>query len=502
MAVSTAVPASSKAAVLGIKTEYRNLAVGALFGLPQRCGLIGQGATASTFATTKAQVFSANEVGSTYGFGSPLHLAALQLLPVNGDGIGSIPLTVYPLVDDGAATAAAGDITPTPGSIVEASYYVVVNNIRSAAFTVEVGDAVADIVGKMVTAINAESTMPVIAADGTTKLDVTAKWKGPTGNDIYLEVTSTTGGVATGSGVTWAFTQPTGGATNPSVTAALAQVGDVWETMFVNCLDIADTTTLDEYAAFGEGRWGALTHKPCMFFTGNTEATLATAITVSDARGTDRTNGQLVSPGSNDLPFVVAARQAARMLVVANENPPVAYGGQRATGLVPGVDGDQWTYAQRDTAVKSGSSTIKVVDGVVTLEDIVTFYHPTGDPLPAYSYAVDNVKLMNIIFNTDIIFSDPAWKSAPLIPDDQPTTNSAARKPKDAKAAIASLIDSLALAAIISDPETAKGTIVAEINGSNPKRLDVTYTVQLSGNTKIISVDLFFGFYFGTAQAA
>jgi phage tail sheath gpL-like len=190
------------------------------------------------------------------------------------------------------------------------------------------------------------------------------------------------------------------------------------------------------------------------------------------------------------------------MLVVANENPPVAYGGQRATGLVPGVDGDQWTYAERDTAVKSGSSTIKVVDGVVTLEDIVTFYHPSGDPLPAYSYAVDNVKLMNIIFNTDIIFSDPGWKSAPLIPDDQPTTNSAARKPKDAKAAIASLIDSLALAAIISDPETAKGTIIAEINGSNPKRLDVTFTVQLSGNTKIISVDLFFGFYFGTAQAA
>jgi phage tail sheath gpL-like len=455
MAVSTAVPASSKAAVLGIKTEYRNLAVGALFGLPQRCGLIGQGATASSYATTKAQVFSANEVGSTYGFGSPLHLAALQLLPVSGDGIGSIPLTVYPLEDDGGATTAAGDITPTPGSIVEASYYVVVNNIRSAAFTVEVGDAVADIVDKMVTAINAESTMPVIAA-----------------------------------------------ATNPSVTAALAQVGDVWETMFVNCLDIADTTTLDEYAAFGEGRWGALTHKPCMFFTGNTEATLATAITVPDARGTDRTNGQLVSPGSNDLPFVVAAREAARMLVVANENPPVAYGGQRATGLVPGTDGSQWTYAQRDTAVKSGSSTIKVVDGVVTLEDIVTFYHPAGDLLPAYSYAVDIVKLQNIIFNTDIIFSDPGWKSAPLIPDDQPTTNSAARKPKDAKAAIASLIDSLALAAIISDPETAKGTIVAEINGSNPKRLDVTFTVQLSGNTKIISVDLFFGFYFGTAQAA
>jgi hypothetical protein len=32
----------------------------------------------------------------------------------------------------------------------------------------------------------------------------------------------------------------------------------------------------------------------------------------------------------------------------------------------------------------------------------------------------------------------------------------------------------------------------------NPKRLDLTVTVQLSGNTNIVSVDLEFGFFFGT----
>jgi phage tail sheath gpL-like len=289
------------------------------------------------------------------------------------------------------------------------------------------------------------------------------------------------------------------GATNPSVTAALAQVGDVWETMFLNCLDVADTTTLAEYAAFGEGRWGALVHKPCIFFTGNTATTVANAIAVPDARKTDRTNGQFVAPASNDLPFVVAARQLARVLKVANNNPPTAYGGQKATGLVPGADGSQWLYTQRDTAIKGGSSTISVVDSIVTLEDIVTFYHPTGDPLPAYQYAVDIVKIQNILYNIDLIFSEASWKSAPLLPDDQATTNPNARKPKDAKAALASLVDSLGLEAIISDPATAKDSIVAVINSTNPKRLDMALTVALSGNTKIKSVDLFFGFFFGTA---
>jgi hypothetical protein len=61
------------------------------------------------------------------------------------------------------------------------------------------------------------------------------------------------------------------------------------------------------------------------------------------------------------------------------------------------------------------------------------------------------------------------------------------------------LVDSLGLEAIISDPATAKASIIAVISSTNPKRLDMTLTVALSGNTKIKSVDLFFGFFFGTA---
>jgi hypothetical protein len=98
-----------------------------------------------------------------------------------------------------------------------------------------------------------------------------------------------------------------------------------------------------------------------------------------------------------------------------------------------------------------------------------------------------------------LIFATPEWDGAPLIPDDQPTTNRDAKKPKTAKTAIASMLDSLGLEAIISDPATAKDSIEADINDDNPKRLDITLTVQLSGNTNIISVDLNFGFYFGTA---
>ncbi len=494
MAISSAVDASAVARVLGIKTEFKDLRAGSILLLPQRIAIVGQGSSASVYATTKLQVTSAQQAASVYGFGSPIHLAVQQLFPINGDGVGTIPVTVYPLVDDGSGVVSTGDITPSGSQTIAASYIIRINNIDSATFVISVGDSVATIVTAITDAINANLDVPIIAVDGTTLVDFTSKWEGTSANDIFVEVIG-----STTAGTSFAITQPVGGLVNPDIAAALAQVGDVWESMMLNCLDLADTTTLDKYDVFGEGRWGALTRKPTVVFTGNPATDVTTAIVIPDGRKLDRTNSSPPAPGSNDLPFVSAARQLARIAKTANNNPAHDYGSQDATGLTPGTDGEQWDNAERDQAVKAGSSTIQVKDGVINVSDTVTFYHPSGDPTPAYRFVVDVVKLQNIIFNLNLIFATPAWDGAPLVPDNQAITNPDAKKPRSAVAAVAAMLDSLALNAIISDPETAKGTIQAGINETNPKRLDVSVTVQLSGNTNIISVDLNFGFLFGSA---
>lgn len=495
MGISSAVDASAVARVVGIKTIFKDLRGGGVLFLPQRISVVGQGSTSATYDTTKRQVTSATEAAQIYGFGSPIHLAVRQLLPINGDGVGTIPVTIYPLEDDGDGVEATGDIIPNGAVTEAAAYRIRVNNIDSKEFVISVGDTNDQIMTTITTAINAVLEMPVIASDNNNNVGLTSKWKGTSANDIYVEVVG-----STTAGISFAITQPTGGLVNPDVDSALNQVGNIWETMVLNCLDIADTTSLDKYSTFGEGRWGALVRRPLVVFTGNTASTVNAATAISDIRKTDRTNSQLVAPGSNDLPFVVASRQLARIATTANNNPPQDYGSQDATGLVPGIDGDQWTYADRDQAIKKGSSTIEVKDGVVNVSDVVTFYHPSGDPIPAYRYVVDIVKLQNIIFNLDLIFATKEWDGAPLIPDDQPTVNRSAKKPKAAVAAVSALLDSLGLNAIISDPKTAKENTIAAINDQNPKRLDVSTTVQLSGNTNIISVDLNFGFFFGTAQ--
>ena len=494
MAISTAVDVSAVARVTGVQTVFKDFRSGKIALLPQRVAVIGQGSTSATYSTDKAQHTTAVSVGTAYGFGSPLHLAALQLMPTNGDGVGTIPVTFYPLVDDGSGVVSSGDITPSGTPTEAASYLIRVNNIDSEEFVISVGDTVADVVTAMTEAVNAILDIPIVAVDGATVMTFTSKWAGTSANDIIVEVIG-----STTAGNSFAITQPTGGLVNPDIQPALDQIGNVWETMILNCLDIADTTALDALQVFGNGRWGALVKKPLMAFTGNTETTVANATAVSDARATDYINSQLVAPGSKDLPLQIAARQLARIVVRANNNPPHDYGSLDATNLTPGADGDQWLYADRDQAIKKGSSTIEVKDGVINIADVVTFYHPTGDPLPPYRYVVDIVKLQNIIFNIDLVFSADEWNGAPLVPDDQPVTNRTAKKPRMAVAAAGATIDSLGLEAIISDPDTAKQNIVATINEQNPKRLDMVIPVQVSGNTNIKSIDLNWGFYFGTA---
>lgn len=495
MARSIAVDPSAVARVVGIETIFKDLRTSAAAILPQRIAVIGQGGSDAVFSTTKQQVTSASQAGALYGYGSPIHLAVKQLLPVNGDGVGTIPVTVYPLVDAVSGVAAIGEITPTGTQLESAAYHVVVNGIRSEQFVIATGDTIATATAAIATAVNSILDMPVKAVATATKITLTSKWKGLSANDLYIQVEG-----STTAGVVFAVTQPTGGLVNPALAPALGQFGSVWETMVVNCLNPSDTDALNELSDFGEGRWGSLVRRPFVAIVGTTESTVQDATTITDVRKTDRVNVQVPNPGSIDLPLMVAARVAARAAVQANENPACDYGSLQADGLNPGADGVQWDYTERDLAVKRGSSTIEVRDNVVTLQDTVTMYHPTGEINPAYRYVCDIVKLMNIIFNIDLVFANPEWDGAPLIPDYQPTTNPRAKKPKMAVAALGSVTDALGLEAIISDPEFTKKNTFAEIDTQNPKRLNMQIPVKLSGNSNILAVDLNFGFFFGTAR--
>lgn len=323
-------------------------------------------------------------------------------------------------------------------------------------------------------------------------IELEAKWKGDSGNDLRIAIEGDP------LGLTFAITQPTGGLLNPSIEPALAKIGDVWETLVINALGIRDTDALDALLEEGIRRWGTTVKKPFVAFVGQTSPAVQEATAISSQRSNDLVNAQIPAPGSEELPFVVAARGVARIAVVANENPPLPYAGQKLDGIAPGALSVQWDHETRDRALRGGCSTVELVNDTLELSQVVTFYAPPGETPPGFRFVRDIVKLQNILFNLGLIFEGDAWKPSVLIPDDQDSTNPRARRPRNAVTDIRAMIDLLALEAIIADPETAKEGVSATISSSNPNVLLVDLSdALLSSAADVVGIDLQFGFYVG-----
>lgn len=481
---------SAVASTFGLGTEYQDLRDGQAAYLPQRILVVAQGASASSYPLEKWTSTGAAAAGARFGYGSPIHLALRALQPAEGGGVGTIPIDVIPLEDDYEAVAASGRITPAGTQTKAAQVRVLVNKIPSTWFVVATDDTVAEICDKIVAAVNGVLEMPAIATDVTTRVDFTAKWAGASGNDIYLEVE------AEALGVTYTIVQPTGGLVNPDVTEPLELAGQEWYTLGLNGLNIADTDALDAYQTFGEARWDDLVHHPIVFFTGNTIADPTAATAVSAVRRDDRVNGQLPLPGSHNLPIVVAARELAKIAVVANNNPAKSYQKQKPAGLTPGSDEQAWDYPTRDFVVKRGGSTVTVEGGVVKISDVCTFYRPIGEEPPAYRYLVTIVKLQNSSYNFDLEFNKEEWASAPVVADSDVTVNPDAKQPKTWKAKANQILEALGKQAILAKVKDAKKKTTAVINSGNPNRIDLTVEFPVSSNGNITAIKQKFGFLF------
>jgi len=485
---------SAVSRVVGVDVTFEIFESGAVTYLPQRIALLGQGNTAETFSTDPVSVTSHAEVAALLGYGSPGHLAAKQLFPNNGDGVGSIPVTLYPMVDDGSAVAAAGSIAASGTQTTQQSYIVYVNNIPSLGITIPATTTADAALGLIKTAIEGVLDMPIIPGTvAAGSLPITAKWKGLTGNDIYISISGTE------DGITFTVTQPTGGTINPDVDTPLAKIIEVWETMIIPTTTYDDATTLQKFETWGDGRWGETVKKPALVFHGTyDDRSTRTAITNAAARKDDKINVLIPAPGANHFGFEIAARGVARISRKA-QNYPGNDNYDTLSGLVPGAESSQESFTERDLAVKAGSSTSILVNGDIKINDLVTMYHPDGETNPGFRYVCNIIKLMNIIFNIRIIFESDEWAGAPLMPAGVSTTRPDAKSPSQALTAMGNLATNLQKLAIIADALFTQQNMTSTINSQNPNRLDNVFPVKLSGNVQIIDNYIKFGFYFPAA---
>lgn len=492
------VSASAVSRVTGVTVTPRNFNTGSAAMLPQRLVVIGVGNSDVNYDTKKYVCEgTAYEIGQKYGFGSPLHLAALQLFPQVGSGA-TFPVTFIGVKFGESEGAAASGQISIEGSATSAGTVVIDLAGLEIEVTIAKGDTADDIKTKIINAVNAQTNRVATAsATSGSVVNLTSRWDGVLGNRISLEVSSDVSGVA------FTATEFANGAGAPDVTAALSEIGtSVWETFVLDTFDymtksnstISAASTLDTYQTWGEGRWDTLTKMPALVAHGCVDD-FATRTAVSDARKTDYINFFITSVGSSELPFVVAAKGLLGMLTVADENPAQNYKNV-LTDLSRGDDSEQEAYTVRNQSVLKGASTNIVNGSVAQLNDIVTFYHPDADgKYPSRRYVVDAVKLMNIVYNLRLITEADDVVGAPLVPDEQITTNPTALQPKTFKTWFRNLANSLGLNAIISDVDFTLDNITVSIDSENSKRVNYVFPVKVSGNVEVVSGDVYFGQY-------
>lgn len=128
------------------------------------------------------------------------------------------------LDDDGSGVAATGTIVVTGTATEDGTLTINIGSQQNHSFDIAVSDTdAATAIGLAIeTAVNADATVPVTAANVTGTVTFTAVNKGTYGNSFGLEVAGTAVG-----GVSTAVTGMASGATDPTLTGVFDIVGDV-----------------------------------------------------------------------------------------------------------------------------------------------------------------------------------------------------------------------------------------------------------------------------------
>jgi phage tail sheath gpL-like len=394
-------------------------------------------------------VTSPADTGDQFGFGFMAH----RLHLANEKGAQGIETWIQPQAEvAGSQSAGEFDFTGTTSASAGTLACYIANDRVPVSITE--GDAATDVGDSLVAAITADPDLPVTASNLAGVVTITAKTSGTYGDDISLSTNNLETDTSLADlGITLAITAMTGGAGIPTIQDALDGLGTGDGANEKNFTALIhgygqDTTTLNsirDYVGAGDnltGLYSETVARPFRSLVGDVVAGssgLSGVVALGNGRKTDRASGVIPVPGSKSHPDEIAAQVVGHCERINNERAAEHYTGIALIGVDPGDVADRWTndYDDRDTAVKAGSGTTLVENGVVTLKDVITFYHPDAVPVASNGYRefVSISKLQNIMFNIKLNFSQSKWQGVIVVDDTNKVSSAVDRqKARDAQA--------------------------------------------------------------------
>lgn len=224
-------------------------AIRGLRGMQRRLLLVGHKVAAGSLATaTLTTITTESDAIAKLGEGSML-LAMWRDAKANAD-LG-LPIDVIAIVEGGSAIKATSAVvvagTPTVGG--EVMMYIGDERVSTGATT---SDTAATIATKLANAINALPKLPVTATVTTNTVTLTARWGGPSGNDISLRSTYYPDD-ALALGVTLTIPAMATGSVIPDVTPVIVAMNLYRATEIVN--PFTDSTNMVLFETELAARW-------------------------------------------------------------------------------------------------------------------------------------------------------------------------------------------------------------------------------------------------------
>jgi len=472
--------------------------------LPMRVAILAEAnaANQSGLDTDATEITSAAQAGNLYGFGSPIYHIMRILRPVFGGGIGGIPTIVYAQAEASGASAKVLEVTPSGVATGNGTHTLKIGGragVDAEFYDISIvtGDTTDDITAKMVDAVNNVIGAPVIATDTTYEGVFTSKWKGATADELTITVDTNGNDL----GITYAVVSTASGAGTPSISAALTQFGNEWNTIVINGYS-TNTTVMSALEAFNgipdpnapTGRYSGIVFKPFIAVTGSTAADPSS---ITDARKANVTIAIAPAPLSAGFTFEAAANMVALFARQVQDTPHLDVAGQSYPDMpTPLSIGVMSAYDDRDSIVKKGCSTVDLVAGRYQVQDFVTTYHPVGEIPPQFRYCRNLMIDFNVRYGywlrelTNVV--DHA-----IANDTDTVTASKVIKPKTWKQVLNSYADNLSVRALISDPAFMKESLTVNVSTTNPDRLETFFRYKRSSFTRIASTTAEAGFNFG-----
>jgi phage tail sheath gpL-like len=347
-------------------------AIRGMRGMPRRLLLIGHKLTAGTVPLNALKTISTDaDAIAAFGEGSML-LAMWRGAKANADlGLPIDCIAIAPGATPVAASstivvATAGANVDVPGEVM---LYI---HGQRVSVGVTTADTPATVATKLIAAINAKPSLQVVAAATAVpaELKLTARWGGPTGNDIDVRSTYYFDDVLP-TGLTLTVPAMAGGAVAPDLTPVIAAL-NLYRPTEIVC-PFTDSTSLGLLETELAARWLAnnMQDGAVVNCVRGTEGALTTFLA---ARNSPHVHTIAVTKDVTN-PWETAAMAGAAIESQAAKDPAVPHTGIPLAGYLGPKQGDHWTIDQANNMLVAGGSPLLVApDSTATLWRMVTNY--------------------------------------------------------------------------------------------------------------------------------